>query len=164
MAVIGIDPGTAITGYGIVEEGQDGSLKTLNYGVFQTYPRESPGERLESLYQQLNEVVVSHSISSAAVENLYFQKNIKTAISVGQARGVILLNLAANRIPVFEYNPVDIKQAVTGYGRADKRQIQEMVKVLLGLKDIPNPDDAADALAIAICHIHQRKMNSLTSE
>lgn len=157
MAVIGIDPGTAITGFGIIEENTEGSIKAVEYGVFRTETKLKPEERLASIYQQLNEVVSRHVIESAAVERLFFQKNTKTALSVGEARGVILLALTQKGIPLYEYNPVDIKQAVTGYGRADKPQIQQMVKVLLALDDIPRPDDAADALAIAICHIHQRK-------
>jgi crossover junction endodeoxyribonuclease RuvC len=157
MAVIGIDPGTAITGFGIIEESPEGSIKALEYGVIRTEAKLKPEERLVSIFQQLNEVVSRHVIESAAVERLFFQKNAKTALSVGEARGVILLALTQKGIPLYEYNPVDIKQAVTGYGRADKPQMQQMVKILLALDEIPRPDDAADALAIAICHIHQRK-------
>jgi len=161
MAVIGIDPGTAITGFGIIEELQDGSLKTLDYGVIRTQSGHSSEQRLVSLFHQLNEIVGSHPIESAAVEKLFFQKNVKTALSVGEARGVIILNLSLNEIPVFQYSPMDIKLAVTGYGKADKNQVQQMVKVLLNLGEIPSPDDAADGLAIAICHIHQKNFNSL---
>jgi crossover junction endodeoxyribonuclease RuvC len=161
MAVIGIDPGTAITGFGIIEENPEGSIEAVEYGVIRTEAKLKPEERLASIYQQLNEVVSHHVIESAAVERLFFQKNAKTALSVGEARGVIMLALTQKGIPLYEYNPVDIKQAVTGYGRADKPQMQQMVKVLLALDDIPRPDDAADALAIAICHIHQRKFTDL---
>jgi crossover junction endodeoxyribonuclease RuvC len=161
MAVIGIDPGTAITGFGIIEESPEGSINAVEYGVIRTEAKLKPEERLALIYQQLNEVVSRHVIESAAVERLFFQKNAKTALSVGEARGVILLALTQKGIPLYEYNPVDIKQAVTGYGRADKPQMQQMVKVLLTLDDIPRPDDAADALAIAICHIHQRKFTDL---
>jgi len=157
MAVIGIDPGTAITGFGIIEENPLGSLRVLDFGVIRTKANLKPEERLVSIYQQLGDVVSRQTIESAAVERLFFQKNTKTALSVGEARGVILLALTQKNIPLYEYNPVDIKQAVTGYGRADKPQMQQMVKVLLALEEIPRPDDAADALAIAICHIHQRK-------
>lgn len=159
MAVIGIDPGTAITGFGIIEENPDGSIQALDYGVIRTESSLKPEERLVSIYQQLGEVILRQPIESAAVERLFFQKNTKTALSVGEARGVILLALTLKGIPLVEYNPVDIKQVVTGYGRADKPQMQQMVKVLLALDEIPQPDDAADALAIAICHIHQRKFN-----
>jgi crossover junction endodeoxyribonuclease RuvC len=159
MAVIGIDPGTALTGYGIVEERFDGSLKSIDYGVFRTDPKDSPEIRLCSLFEQLNSLLNLHSLECAAVEKLFFQRNVKTALSVGQARGVILLSLTLVKKPIFEYNPMEIKQAVAGYGHADKKQIQQMVKVLLGLDHIPEPDDAADALAVAICHIHSYKLN-----
>ncbi len=164
MAVIGIDPGTAITGFGIIEENTDGSIQPLDYGVIRTESSLKPEERLVSIYRQLGEVVSRHRIESAAVEKLFFQKNAKTALSVGEARGVILLALTQKGIPLYEYNPVDIKQAVTGYGRADKPQMQQMVKVLLELDEIPRPDDAADALAVAICHIHQRKFSDAISD
>ena len=159
MPVIGVDPGTAITGFGIVEECSNGSLKTLEYGVIRTSSSMKSEERLASIYNQLNEIVERFAIESAAIERLFFQKNAKTALSVGEARGVILLSLAHNHIPIFEYNPVDIKQAITGYGQADKQQMQQMVKILLGLAEIPRPDDAADALAIAICHIHHKSLS-----
>jgi crossover junction endodeoxyribonuclease RuvC len=159
MAVIGIDPGTAITGFGIIEENPDGSIRPLDYGVIRTGSHLKPEERLASIYQQLDEVVSNYDIDCAAVERLFFQKNTKTALSVGEARGVILLALTQKGIPLYEYNPVDIKQAVTGYGRADKPQMQQMVKVLLSLDELPTPDDAADALAVAICHVNQRKFN-----
>ena len=158
MAVIGIDPGTALTGYGIVEELDDGSLKAISYGVFKTDPKESPELRLRSLFEQLNSLLLLHSLDCAAVEKLFFQRNVKTALAVGQARGVILLSLTLEKKPVFEYNPMDIKQAIAGYGRADKKQMQQMVKILLNLDEIPEPDDAADALAVAICHIHSRRL------
>ena len=158
MAVIGIDPGTALTGYGIVEELGDGSLKAIDYGVFRTDAKETPELRLRSLFEQLNALLPLHNLECAAVEKLFFQKNVRTALSVGQARGVIMLSLTLANKPIFEYNPMDIKQSVAGYGRADKKQMQQMVKVLLGLECIPEPDDAADALAVAICHIHSHKL------
>ena len=158
MAVIGIDPGTALTGYGIVEELGDGSLRAIDYGVFRTNANEAPEIRLRSLFEQLNNLLLLHSLECAAVEKLFFQRNVKTALSVGQARGVIMLSLTLANKQIFEYNPMDIKQSVVGYGRADKKQVQQMVKVLLGLDSIPEPDDAADALAVAICHIHSHKL------
>ena len=161
MAVIGIDPGTALTGYGVVEESIYGNLKPVVFGVIETSPKQTSTDRLLDIFIKLKGILSRYSIESAAVENLFFQKNVKTAIAVGQARGVILLALAQSEIPVLEYNPVEIKQAVTGYGQASKKQIQEMVKVLLGLDTIPKPDDAADALAVAICHIHSRKLFNL---
>ncbi len=158
MAVIGIDPGTALTGYGVVEELADGSLKAIDYGVFRTDSKDAPELRLRSLFEQLNSLLILHSLECAAVEKLFFQRNVKTALSVGQARGVILLSLTLANKQIFEYNPMDIKQAIAGYGRADKKQVQQMVKVLLGLDHVPEPDDAADALAVAICHIHSYKL------
>ncbi|NGX45618.1 MAG: Crossover junction endodeoxyribonuclease RuvC [Chlamydiae bacterium] len=115
-------------------------------------------DRLVLLYEKLKEVLTLHPPDSSAVEKLFFQRNVKTAISVGQGRGVVLLALAQAGIPIGEYTPMEIKQAVAGYGGADKRQIQEMVRTLLNLKEIPKPDDAADALAVAICHLHSVKM------
>jgi crossover junction endodeoxyribonuclease RuvC len=158
MAVIGIDPGTAITGYGIVEELGDGSLRAIDYGVLKTTANEITEVRLKLIFEQLNRLLLLHSLDCAAVEKLFFQKNVKTALSVGQARGVILLSLTLAKMKVYEYNPVDIKQSVAGYGHADKKQMQQMVKILLGLDRIPEPDDAADALAVAICHIHSIKL------
>ena len=161
MAVIGIDPGTAITGYGIVEESPSGELITISYGVIRTSSGVEPHERLLSLSKQLNQVLKTYSPDSGAVEKLFFQRNVRTALSVGQARGVILLSLAISRIPVFEYNPMEVKLSVTGYGKADKKQMQQMVKTMLELDEIPAPDDAADALAVAICHIHSRRFRNL---
>jgi crossover junction endodeoxyribonuclease RuvC len=161
MAVIGLDPGSAITGFGILEERADHSLKVIDYGVLRTGPDLPVAERLQLLYEQLNELLVLHRPESGAVENLFFQRNVSTAITVGQARGVLLLALSQAKVPVAEYNPMEIKQAVAGYGKADKKQVQQMVKMLLGLDQIPRPDDAADALAVAICHIHSRKFNQM---
>ncbi len=161
MTVIGLDPGSAITGFGILEEHADHSLEVIDYGVLRTSPELSTAERLQSLYEQFNSLLVLHHPESGAVENLYFQRNVSTAITVGQARGVLLLALSQAGISVAEYNPMEIKQAVAGYGKADKNQVQQMVKLLLDLKEIPRPDDAADALAVAICHIHSRKFNQI---
>ncbi len=158
MLVIGIDPGTATTGYGLVRENQDDSLQAVDYGVILT-PADMPmAQRLALLYGKLNEILVLHHPDSSAVEKLFFQRNVKTAITVGQGRGVVLLALAQADVSVAEYTPLEVKQAVAGYGGADKRQVQEMVRVLLDLEEIPKPDDAADALAVAICHLHSAKM------
>lgn len=158
MLVIGIDPGTATTGYGLVRENQNDSLQAVDHGVILT-PADMPmAQRLALLYGKLNEILVLHHPDSSAVEKLFFQRNVKTAITVGQGRGVVLLALAQADVPVAEYTPLEVKQAVAGYGGADKRQVQEMVRVLLDLEEIPKPDDAADALAIAICHLHSAKM------
>lgn len=162
MAVIGIDPGTAITGYGIVLENENGNLQAIDYGAILTDKSSLPEVRLLHIYKQLREVLLIHKPDCGAVERLYFQQNVRTALSVGQARGVILLALADAQIPVYEYNPVDVKQAVSGYGRADKKQIQQMIKMLLNLDEAPQPDDAADALAVAICHIQSHKILGLS--
>jgi crossover junction endodeoxyribonuclease RuvC len=151
---LGIDPGTATTGYGLVRLGPDGNLLAEGFGVITTPKEGSAPDRLASLYQALQELLRQQRPDTAAVEKLFFQRNVSTAIAVGQARGVILLALAQAGIEVCEYTPNEVKQAVSGYGSAGKRQMQEMVRVLLGLDDIPRPDDAADALAVAITHLN----------
>ena len=161
MAVIGIDPGTALTGYGIIEELPDQSLQVINFGVIRTDPTDKPEIRLRKIFSQLNEILALYKPETGAVEKLYFQRNTSTAMSVGQARGVAILSLAEAGLSISEYGPVEIKQAVVGYGKASKNQVQQMVKILLNLQEIPKPDDAADALAVAICHIHSRKMLAL---
>jgi len=161
MAVIGIDPGTALTGYGIVEELPDQSLQVIDFGVIRTESTDKPEIRLRKIFSQLNEILSLYKPETGAVEKLYFQRNTRTAMSVGQARGVAILSLAEAGLSVSEYSPVEIKQAVVGYGKASKNQVQQMVKTLLNLQEIPKPDDAADALAVAICHIHSRKMLAL---
>lgn len=161
MLAIGVDPGTAITGYGLVSETKDGKLEAVAYGVIRTQKNETAGERLSVLYARLKEIIDLHRPESGAVEKLFFQRNVTTALSVGQARGVALLALSENKIPTFEYTPMQVKQAVCGYGGAGKAQIQQMVKILLELEEIPEPDDAADALAVAICHLNSRKLGGL---
>ena len=164
MLVLGIDPGTATTGYGLVRETQQGQLEAVSYGAILTPAGELPEKRLLMLYHQLKELILLHHPDSAAVENLFFQRNVTTAIHVGEARGVILLSLAEAGVPVAEYNPMQVKQAVAGYGGAGKAQVQQMVRVLLALDEIPRPDDAADALAIAICHTHSSRMKNLVED
>lgn len=161
MLVLGVDPGTATTGYGLVREKEDGSLEVVDYGVVETPASLSMPQRLLMLHQRLSEIILLHHPQSGAVEKLFFQRNVTNAISVGQGRGVALLTLAEAGLPVGEYTPLEIKQAVAGYGGADKHQVQYMVCALLGLDKIPRPDDAADALAAAICHIHSTKIHSL---
>lgn len=155
---IGIDPGTATTGYGLVRELRDGSLEAVDFGVITTPKNIPDAERLDLLYQQLSQILKQHKPETCGVEKLFFQKNISTAITVGQARGVILLALAQSGLDVAEYTPNEVKLAVAGYGSADKRQVQEMVRILLTLPQVPKPDDAADALAIAICHLHSYRL------
>ncbi len=161
MLVLGIDPGTATTGYGLVRD-TDTGLVLVDYGTIQTPAGQPMPERLRTIYHELKRLLALHLPDSAAVEKLFFQKNVSTAMSVGQARGVAILALAEAGVSVGEYTPRDVKQAVAGYGGADKRQMQQMVRAILNLPDIPKPDDAADALAVAICHLHSAKMKALT--
>jgi crossover junction endodeoxyribonuclease RuvC len=163
MLVIGIDPGTATTGYGLIEENDKKELRVIAYGIVKTEAGLAAEKRLLEIHQQINELLLLHRPDYAAVEKLFFQRNITTAIAVGQARGVILLSLAEHDIPLAEYTPNEVKQSVTGYGSADKRQVQEMIRAVLGLKDIPKPDDAADALAMALCLIHSHGYQNLAA-
>jgi crossover junction endodeoxyribonuclease RuvC len=154
VKILGIDPGTATTGFGVIEK-RGSKLTFIDAGVITTSPEMSMPSRLGEIYAGLNEIITHHRPDCMAVELLYFASNVTTAITVGQARGVVLLAAAEAGLPVGEYTPLQVKQAVTGYGRADKKQIQEMVRMILGLDGIPKPDDAADGLAIAITHAHQ---------
>jgi crossover junction endodeoxyribonuclease RuvC len=154
---LGIDPGTATTGYGLVRQSADGALEAVDYGVFVTPPHTPAHRRLLMLFNDLTELLEQHKPDTCAVEKLFFQRNVSTAIAVGQARGVVLLAIARAGSAVEEYTPNEVKQAVAGYGAADKRQVQEMVRALLNLAELPKPDDAADALAIAITHLHTQR-------
>jgi len=160
MLILGIDPGLATTGYGLVEE-QDGDLALLECGTITTPAGLPVSERLQQLHEELSQLMHSWRPDGAAVEELFFSSNAKTAMLVGQARGVILLTLALHGLPVHEYTPMQIKQALVGYGGAGKAQMQRMVAMLLDLPEIPTPDDAADAVATAICHINSSRMASL---
>ena len=151
---LGIDPGTATTGYGLVRLFPDGTLAPVSYGIISTPKEATPSARLEMLYDQLQTLLKQHQPDTAAVEKLFFSRNVTTGIAVGQARGVVLLAIQQAGLEVFEYTPKEVKQAVAGYGNADKKQVQEMVRALLQLDTIPKPDDAADALAIAITHLN----------
>ena len=155
--VLGIDPGTATTGFGLVREKTDGSLESVDYGIISTPKDMAAHYRLVQLYDELRKLIKHHKPDSVAVEKLFFQRNVSTAIAVGQARGVVMLAIAQANLEVAEYTPNEVKQAVAGYGSADKKQVQEMVRVLLALPSLPKPDDAADALAIAITHVHTRR-------
>ena len=161
MLVLGIDPGTATTGYGLVREAEDGSLAVVDFGVILT-PAKTPLEnRLLLLHERLKEILLLHRPDSGAVEKLFFSRNVTTAIAVGQARGVVLLSMAQCHMKVYEYTPLEVKQSITGYGGAEKLQVQMMVQAVLQLPELPHPDDAADALAIAICHLQSYRMKSL---
>jgi crossover junction endodeoxyribonuclease RuvC len=157
MLTLGIDPGVAITGFGLVKEKSD-RLVFLNCGCILTTPKENAQQRLAKIFGEVKQLILQHRPDAIAVERLYFGENSKTAMAVGQARGIILLAAAEARIKIAEYTPLEVKLAVTGYGKADKKQIQQMVKTLLKLDAIPKPDDAADALAIAICHLHSYRL------
>lgn len=164
MAVIGIDPGTAITGYGIVDEAQDGNLTALAYGVIETPSSIEMPARLLILYRKLTEILHLHRPQSGAVEMLFFQRNVRTALTVGQARGIALLALEENGVQLGEYSPLEVKLSVVGYGGADKHQVQVMVQALLRLSELPKPDDASDALAIAICHLNNSRYQQRLKE
>lgn len=165
MFVIGIDPGLAITGYGLIQQDEKSEkLNVVTFGAIRTSSKTQVPDRLLQIYLQLKEILNFHRPDTAAVEKLFFQSNVRTAIDVGQGRGVAILALAEAKIKLAEYSPLEVKQAVVGYGGADKNQMQQMVKAILQLNELPQPDDAADALAIAICHIHSSKMKALDSQ
>jgi crossover junction endodeoxyribonuclease RuvC len=164
MLVVGIDPGTATTGYGFIRETSRGELEAVDFGVILTRAGQPAENRLQEVYQKLKVLLFLHQPESGAVEKLFFQKNVTSAIAVGQARGVVLLALAEAGLRVSEYTPMQVKQAIAGYGGADKNQVQQMVRAILNLPDIPRPDDAADALAVAICHLHSRRFTRLSEQ
>ena len=160
MRILGLDPGTASTGYGIIDV-VDGKMSLVAFGVIKTDAGEPASARLQVIYEALNDLLMSYKPDTAGVEEVFFGRNITTAISVGQARGVLLLALANAGISIGEYSPPRIKEAVTGYGKADKFQVQLMVRNLLDLEETPRPDDAADGLAIAIAHYQYHHFESL---
>jgi crossover junction endodeoxyribonuclease RuvC len=160
MLILGIDPGLATTGYGLVQE-QDGNLSLLDCGTITTRPGLPAAMRLQRLHEELGRLLDRWKPEAAAVEELFFSSNAKTAMLVGQARGVVLLTLSLHGLQVYEYTPMQIKQALVGYGAAGKSQIQRMVAMLLDLPEVPKPDDAADAVATAICHLHSARMTEL---
>ncbi len=154
MKVLGIDPGIATTGWGLVEKISPQTSRLLRYGAILTPAKDAMVPRLQKISAELRALICVERPDVAAIEELFFAKNSATAASVGHARGVLLLTLAETGIPIHEYNPRQVKMSLTGFGAADKSQMQRMVQRLLGLKDIPRPDDAADAVAIALCHIN----------
>ncbi len=159
MRVLGIDPGTAITGYGLVD--YDGDLHLVDCGAIVTPAGMELPQRLLAIHRELSAVIARFQPEAVAVEELFFSKNVRTAMSVGQARGVVLLAAAQADLPIFHYKPSEVKLAVAGYGGAGKAQIQEMVRLLLGLDVVLKPDDVADAVAIAICHAHGAHLSQL---
>lgn len=160
MRILGLDPGTATTGYGIIDI-VDGEPRPVTYGVIITKAKTPMPERLKRIYEELNVLLAEFQPDAAGIEEVFFGRNVTTAITVGQARGVLMLALVQAGIPIAEYSPPKIKGAVTGYGKADKHQVQLMVRNLLDLEETPRPDDAADGLAIAITYFQHHRYQSL---
>ena len=160
MRILGIDPGFAIVGYGVIDY-EKGKYKTVDYGKITTPAGMEMPLRLKTVYDGVLRLIETYNPDVLAVEELFFNTNVKTAIAVGHARGVIVLAAANKGIKINEYTPLQIKQAVVGYGRADKNQVQQMVKMFLGLKEVPKPDDTADALAVAICHANSSSLGGV---
>ena len=156
MVILGIDPGIAIMGYGVLEV-KGNSYKVLENGVITTSAKTKTPERLKILYNNLDDIIKEFKPDEFAIEELFFNKNVKTAITVGHARGVQVLCAQINNLPIYEYTPLQIKQAITGFGRANKKQMQETVTTLLNLSEIPKPDDAADALAVSLTHAFSQR-------
>ena len=153
MIVLGIDPGYAIVGCGVVEH-KDNKFRMIEYGAITTEAHSPFNERLEKIFREADALIKKYPFDAVAMEKLFFNTNQKTAIDVAQARGVLVLAAQLNKVPVFEYTPLQVKQSVVGYGRPEKMHVQEMTRIMLNLEKIPKPDDAADALAMAICHCH----------
>ena len=160
MIILGIDPGIAIVGYGVIEY-KNNKFKVIDYGAITTSSTMNNMKRLEKIYKGIDILIKNYNIDEIGVEELFFNKNIKTAITVAQARGVILLACSHNNKQVYKYTPLQVKQGVVGYGRAKKIQVQQMVTSILNLNKIPTPDDVADALAVAICHAHANKLEKI---
>lgn len=156
MIILGMDPGTATTGYGLIKSSNN-KVEALDWGCIFTSASETFPERLNKIYSRTTGLIKTHQPDWLAVEELFFSKNTRSALAVGHARGVVLLAAAQEGVSVLEYTPLQVKQAVVGYGRAAKEQVQYMVQLLLGLKELPRPDDAADALAVALCHVQSVK-------
>lgn len=163
MIIVGFDPGIATLGYGVIKTESRGKPQMIDYGIVSTPKEENLAVRLAMLEKGIKQIIEKFEPDEIAVEELFFAKNVKTGIAVAHARGVILLTAIKECGKIYEYTPLQIKQALTGYGRAEKNQIQQMVKTMLGLKGIPRPDDAADALAVALCHAQTNKLGGLFS-
>ncbi len=162
QVTVGFDPGTARLGYGVISG--DDEPTPIDFGVIETASSEPMSERLKQLYDAVGEILRTYSPRVCAIEQLFFSRNVTTALSVGQARGIVMLAAAQAGIPVVEYTPAEVKQAVSGYGKAGKTQMQEMVRLILGLQEIPYPDDAADALAVALCHVQTARFREAVGE
>jgi len=160
LRVLGIDPGTATTGWAVIEE-KSGCLSTIAYGSINTSKKNSESIRLLEITNDLEKIINKYKPEEASIEKIFFFKNQKTVIPISQSRGAIILTLERKNVKVFGYTPLQVKQALTGYGRAEKKQIQLMAKSILGLKSIPKPDDVADAIAVAVCHLNSRGMKNM---
>ncbi|MBO9609039.1 MAG: crossover junction endodeoxyribonuclease RuvC [Paenibacillaceae bacterium] len=163
MRILGIDPGIAIVGFGFIEK-QGSRLTPIQYGSIQTEAHSDPAQRLKAVYDSIRELIDKYKPDEVAIEKLFFNRNVTTAFAVGQARGVLILAAVQNGLPVAEYTPLQVKQAIVGYGKAEKKQVQEMVRMFLKLQAAPKPDDVADALAVAICHAHSSTLAHHISE
>ena len=160
MRIIGIDPGIALTGFGIVDH-KESRTALVEYGCIRTKAGYDVAARLDTIYRDIQAIILKLKPDVMAVEKIFFNRNVSSAMQVGEARGVVMLAGGHFHLPIYEYTPLQVKQAVVGYGRAEKQQVQHMIRVILSLSAVPAPDDAADALAIAICHGHSRKMQSI---
>lgn len=156
MRILGIDPGFAITGFSVIDY-EGNKFKLITSGAILTEAHTSFPLRLEQIYNQLNQIITEYKPDAMAIEELFFNNNAKTAINVAQARGVVLVTAKLNKVPIYEYTPLQVKQAVVGYGRADKMQVQRMVKMILNEENLPKLDDTTDSMAMAICHAHSSK-------
>jgi crossover junction endodeoxyribonuclease RuvC len=162
MRALGVDPGTALLGYGVVTI--SAAPQVVEFGALATSPRQRMAERLRELYEGLDAVIRRSAPQVLAVEQLFFARNVTTALAVGQARGIVLLLAAQHNLDIFEYKPNEVKLAVAGYGGADKSQMQEMVRLQLELTEVPQPDDAADALALALCHVFSQRFHDFARQ
>lgn len=163
LRIIGIDPGIAIVGFGVVDK-EGSKLRPVQYGCIETPAHTGEAVRLRMIFDSLGQLIDNYEPEQMAIEKLFFNRNVTTALSVAQARGVIILAGVNKNLPVTGYTPLQVKQAIVGYGKAEKRQVQEMVRMFLNLRETPKPDDAADALAIAICHAHSITLNDKIKE
>jgi|WetSurMetagenome_2_1015567.scaffolds.fasta_scaffold330244_2 crossover junction endodeoxyribonuclease RuvC len=163
MIILGVDPGTLVMGYGIIRA-RDDNVTLVDYGALTATQRSPIGERLDYMYRGLLEIIARYQPEVVAVEQPFVAKNVKTALAIGRAQAVAILAAAGSGLPVFEYTPSQVKQRVSNFGGSTKEQVQEMVKLQLGLSEVPEPNDAADALAVALCHLQEMHINSLLAE
>ncbi len=160
MKILGIDPGTVVMGYGVIES-EDSGIALVDYGAISVPEHFKIGERLNYLYQELTQIILRYKPDTVAVEQPFVAKNVKSAMAIGRAQAIALLAAASQKIPTYEYTPAQVKQRVANYGASSKEQIQEMVRLQLGLAEVPQPNDAADALAVCLCHVQEVHVNDL---